>query len=53
MKEEDIRFCIYEWIRKDAPLSVQLVIIPNHVDDLIKRIINMEKQNKEKRLSSD
>jgi rubrerythrin len=34
----NIRNAIYDWIKEDAPLSVKLVLIPNHIESLENRI---------------
>lgn len=44
MDDNNLRQSIYQWIKLDAPLTVQLVLIPEHVEDLIKRIKDGKKK---------
>jgi hypothetical protein len=36
---ENARRVIYEWIKDDAPLAAKMVLMPDHVEKLIDRIL--------------
>jgi len=47
-KINNIRNAIYDWIKEDAPLSVKLVLIPNHIEFLENRIFKSIGETMEK-----